>query len=117
MNIQRFSEANFRRCISPKGFNHALWSWSSSDWFTAFVGEVGEAGNIIKKLNRVRDGIPGNKETEEELIEDLKKELADVFIYLDLLCQALNVDLAKAVIEKFNAKSAEIGYPEIFEEG
>lgn len=30
--------------------------WSLSDWFTAAMGELGEAANVAKKLNRERDG-------------------------------------------------------------
>jgi len=62
-----FSERNRRRCESEKGFNHTLDSWSLSDWMVATVGELGEEANIVKKLNRVRDGIPGDRETSERL--------------------------------------------------
>lgn len=110
MQFKDFSIFNRRRCESPNGFNHALNSWSLSDWFTATLGELGEAANIAKKLNRVRDGIPGNKETPEELQAKLGEELADAYTYLDLLAQAAGVDLEQAVIDKFNKKSAEIGY-------
>lgn len=111
MDMQEFSDENLTRCESPKGFNHALKSWSTSDWFTAVMGELGEAANVAKKLNRVRDGIPGNKETPEELQENLAGELADTFIYLDLLAQSLDINLSEAVTKTFNAKSEEIGYP------
>ena len=62
-----FSERNRKRSESPTGFNHKLDSWSLSDWVTALTGEVGEAANVIKKLNRVRDGIRGNEMTPEQL--------------------------------------------------
>ncbi len=110
MDMQRFSEENRRRCEHPKGFNHALDSWSVSDWFTAVMGELGEAANVAKKLNRVRDGIPGNKETEEELRVKLGRELADTYIYLDLLCQRVGVDLSACVRQAFFEKSIQIGY-------
>lgn len=110
-----FSERNRLRCESSRGFSHALNSWSTSDWYTALIGELGEAGNIVKKLNRVRDGISGNKQgerTESELLEKLAAELADGFIYLDLLAQSLGIDLGAAVLNKFDTKSREIGYEE-----
>ena len=116
MNLKAFSEANRRRCEASNGFNHSLNSWSLSDWFTAFVGEAGEAANVAKKLNRVRDGIPGNKETPEQLREKLASELADAFVYLDLLCQSEGIDLMKTVVKTFNAKSAQIGYPIVIED-
>lgn len=111
MTFAEFSSANRERCESPHGFNHALGAWSSSDWMTALVGEVGEAANIVKKLNRVRDGVPGNKLTADELRAELRKELGDVFVYLDLMSQSLGFNIADAAAEVFNAKSKEIGYP------
>lgn len=110
MNIHDFSVLNRRRCESPDGFNHKVSDWSLSDWMTATLGELGEAANVAKKLNRVRDGIPGNKETEQELRAKLADEIADTYIYLDLLAAAVGVDLEQAVISKFEAKSLEIGY-------
>lgn len=75
------------------------------------MGELGEAANVAKKLNRVRDGIPGNKETECQLRAKLARELADTFIYLDLIFQRLGLDLSSTVREVFNAKSEQIGSP------
>ena len=105
-----FSQRNRERCESPSGFNHRLDSWSLSDWMTATAGELGEAANIIKKLNRVRDGIPGNNETPEQLQGMLADEIADVAIYLDLLAQAAGFDLDTIRERKFQKTSAKIGY-------
>ena len=110
MHLKAFSGANRLRCEAPNGFNHKLSAWSPSEWLTATVGELGEAANLIKKLNRDRDGVPGNTETPVELRKALQDEIADTFIYLDLLAQALGIDLEAAVIEKFNRKSRELGY-------
>lgn len=110
--MSRFSEQNRRRCESPDGFNHKLDSWSLSDWITATTGELGEAANIVKKLNRVRDGIPGNAETPKELRAALADELADVAIYLDLLAQAAGFDLETIREAKFAKTSRRIGYTE-----
>lgn len=109
MDLKRFSRINRERCEAADGFNHRLEDWSLSDWFLATVGELGEAANVGKKLNRVRDGIPGNKETEPELREKLKREIADTFIYMDLLAQSQGFELSDVVPEVFNAKSAAIG--------
>lgn len=111
LTFNDFAITNRRRCEHREGFNHTLASWSLSDWLTATMGELGEAANIAKKLNRVRDGIPGNKETEEELRAALKTEIADVFIYLDLLAQSQGFDLETVVREKFDETSRKIGYP------
>jgi NTP pyrophosphatase (non-canonical NTP hydrolase) len=110
MQFNDFSVFNRQRCEAEKGFNHKLASWSLSDWMTATLGELGEASNVAKKLNRIRDGIPGNKETETELRAALADEIADTFIYLDLLAQSQGINLEAAVIDKFNRTSAKIGY-------
>lgn len=111
MHIRDFSKANRTRCEAKDGFNHPINGWSTSDWFTAVMGELGEAANVAKKLNRVRDGIPGNVETESELIGMLAGELADTYIYLDLLMQSAGIDVQAAVMSKFDKKSKQIGYP------
>jgi NTP pyrophosphatase (non-canonical NTP hydrolase) len=107
-----FSRRNLLRCESPRGFNHKLNSWSASDWMVALTGELGEAANILKKLNRVRDGIPGNRHTPDQLREDLALEMADVYTYMDLFCQAAGIDLRAAVEKKFADTSFRIGYEE-----
>jgi len=108
----KFSERNRRRCESAEGFRHPLNSWSGSDWMTAVVGEVGEAANIIKKLNRIRDGVPGNEphETKEYLMGKLADELADSVIYLDLIAQSYGFDLETIRDAKFEKTSQKIGY-------
>lgn len=110
MDFKDFSVFNRRRCEAKNGFNHPIDAWTLSDWMTAVAGELGEAANVAKKLNRVRDGIVGNKETPEELRSALADELADTFIYLDLVAQSQGIDLEAAIIEKFNRTSAKIGY-------
>lgn len=112
MGMKQFARRNRRRCEAASGFAHSLDSWSLSDWMTATVGELGEAANVLKKLNRVRDGIPGNDRTPERLRHDFADELADTFIYLDLLAQAAGIELADAVTRKFEITSAKIGYVE-----
>jgi NTP pyrophosphatase (non-canonical NTP hydrolase) len=110
MRFKEFAEMNRTRAEAKDGFNHRLSDWSLSDWFTAVMGELGEAANVAKKLNRIRDGIPGNKETEEELRVKLRKEIGDTFVYLDLLAQSEGFSIEGAVLEVFEAKSREIGY-------
>lgn len=111
LTFAEFARVNRIRCESPDGFNHRLDDWSLSDWLVATLGELGEAANLAKKLNRVRDGVPGNNMTEAEIRAAIRAELADTFIYLDLLAQALGFSLADAVCEAFDRKSAAIGYP------
>lgn len=112
MDFEAFSRENKRRCESPEGFNHSLDSWSMSDWFMAVMGELGEAANFGKKLRRIQDGIIGNKpgETVEVLKENLKKELADTYTYLDLLATSQGLSMGEIVVEKFLETSEKIGY-------
>jgi NTP pyrophosphatase (non-canonical NTP hydrolase) len=111
LTFATFSATNRERCESPDGFGHPLSGWSVSDWFLAATGEFGEAANKAKKLNRVRDGIPGNTETEAELRAGLGDEIADAVIYLDLLAQSEGFDLGTLVASKFNRTSEKIGAP------
>lgn len=112
LTFRDFATINRNRSESPQGFNMNLSKWTASDWFTALMGELGEAANIAKKLNRFRDDIPGNDGLEQAMLrEELRKELADTFIYLDLLAQSEGINLAEAVIDKFNATSDKIRAP------
>jgi len=111
LTFDRLSETNLARCEAPDGFNHPIGSWSMSDWMVAAGGELGEAMNKVKKLNRVRDGITGNTETAAELTEGLGKEMADTIIYLDLLATQLGFNLGDLVQAKFNETSRKIGAP------
>lgn len=86
--------------------------WSLSDWAVAMAGEVGEVCNVVKKLNRERDGLVGNTVAEDELRSALAAELADTLIYLDLLAARAGIDLAAAVVAKFNKVSEKNGFPE-----
>jgi NTP pyrophosphatase (non-canonical NTP hydrolase) len=111
LTFDNLRKMNVARC--EKWHNGPLSSWSLSDWATAAAGELGEACNIIKKLNRVRDGLGGNKGlTEEDLRKMLAKELADTQVYLDLLAAAAGINLGEATREKFNAVSEEKGFEE-----
>lgn len=92
--------------------NGGLNEWSLSDWGIAAAGEMGEALNVVKKLNRERDGAPGNTAPEAALRVMLAHEIADTLIYLDLLAARAGVDLEAAVVEKFNIVSARMGFPE-----
>lgn len=112
LTFDAFSQANLARCESPQGFEKPASAWSLSDWMTATLGELGEAANVAKKLNRIRDGIPGNGDlTEAGLRSMLADEIADTFIYLDLMAQSQGLRLSEIVAAKFDKTSAKIGYP------
>jgi NTP pyrophosphatase (non-canonical NTP hydrolase) len=82
------SFADFRRATvasCTEGWHLPLDAWSYPDWLVAVGGELGQALNLVKKLNRERDAIIGNGKSAPELLRDLADELADTVIYLDLL--------------------------------
>lgn len=69
------------------------------------AGEVGEACNDIKKLERERLGIRGSRSS----VEHLATELADIIICVDLIAAGYGIDLGAAVRDKFNATSEKVG--------
>lgn len=76
-------------------------NWSLSAWSNATLGELGEAANLIKKIE-------GEDISLEEARNDLAKEFADVVTYLDILAYRAGIDLGRAVIDKFNEVSERI---------
>lgn len=88
-------------------------NWSGADWANALAGEVGEACNVIKKLRRIDIGQPGVMDPAEDVLRSsLADELADVFLYLDLLAGFYGVNLPAAICRKFNVVSERQGFPE-----
>lgn len=85
--------------------------WDANDkltltyWGNALAGEVGEACNVIKKIERERLGLMGSRAT----LDQLADELADALIYIDLIGLAEGIDMAEAVRRKFNATSEKVG--------
>jgi NTP pyrophosphatase (non-canonical NTP hydrolase) len=96
--LPQFKDARGRPAHSePDGSD-----WALSAWSNAVLGELGEAANIIKKIERGDFPL-------EQVREILGKELADVLTYLDILAYRVGVDLGRATIEKFNEVSVRVG--------
>ena len=107
--LRLFRKSNVARCNhwhAPGDIN----SWSSSDWITAIVGELGEMASLIKMRNRERDGLTGNKFSPTNA--QVGKEGADVFTYLDLFLAANGIDLGEWIVSKFNEVSERNGFEE-----
>lgn len=131
MTFKYFSAVNTAR--AKELHNGSLDDWDLSQWYTASSGEMGELGekildlikyyiaasaalgkaaNNVKKINRIETNadVPLNqKESLEELKEQLGYEIADTVTYLFLLSEVAEVDLEKVVIEKFNQVSDRYG--------
>jgi NTP pyrophosphatase (non-canonical NTP hydrolase) len=87
--------------------------WAVADYVLEFVGEFGEACNVMKKLKRIASGMIGNTADEEEALRaQLADELGDAQICLDLLANAAGVDLGAATRVKFNKTSVKHGFPQ-----
>ena len=96
IGLREFRHINVARCEDSFA---PLNSWSPTDYGCALAGETGEACNLLKK--QLRDGV--------EIKDALSDELADAFTYLDLLAARMGIDLAKAVVHKFNKISKKVG--------
>lgn len=69
------------------------------------AGETGEVCNVIKKLERARQGWRGSRDT----VEHLAEELADVVICADLIGIAAGIDLERAVVESSTLRRSKLG--------
>lgn len=76
--------------------------WLLSQWCNAVLGELGEAANIIKKIERGDMSL-------EEARDKLSDELADVQTYLDILAYRAGIELDDATIDKWNRISERVG--------
>jgi len=111
MNLGEISAMNRVRC---NRWHSGGEEWSAADWSNALAGETGELCNVIKKIRRHETHTVQyyNTPPVENLIEDLKDEIADVFLYLDLVAYHFGLDLEQCIIPKFNAVSEAQGFPE-----
>lgn len=98
IDLSGLRDVNAARCV--EAFGHGVDGWSETDWACAVAGEVGELCNLIKKRRRGDDIQPSA----------IGDEVADVVIYLDLLCTKLGLDLTTVVASKFNEVSRRKGW-------
>ena len=93
--------ASRNRVTHTEKFKHCR-KWTPAQWLQALIGEIGEAANVLKKVDR-------GDMTMDDAREALAKEFADVQTYLDLLADKCGVDLGRATIDKFNEVSVRVG--------
>jgi len=111
MQLYFISAINRKRCA--RWHSNEL-EWTAADWSNALAGETGELCNIIKKIRRHETGASTEYNTPEmaELIEKLKDEIADVFLYLDLVANHFDLSLEQCIFPKFNRVSEAQNFPE-----
>jgi NTP pyrophosphatase (non-canonical NTP hydrolase) len=113
LTFAQVSDVNRQRCTRWHGGFPREDEWTGADWSNAMCGEAGEAANVVKKLRRLETGIAGADDPpREELLAMLADEIADTYAYLDLLATYYDINLADAVVSKFNRVSAKQGFPE-----
>lgn len=119
LTFKAVTTANVARC--DRWHRGGLDDWSVADWAVAMAGEAGEVCNAVKKLRRIEDELanisePGRQlSTRAEAVAKIGEEIADTFLYLNLLACRLRIDMADEVEQKFNATSARYGFPERIE--
>lgn len=90
--------------------------WTPLETAGAMCGEAGEAANYAKKLKRVMTDMQNvdgrGNHSADDYRRGVAKECADTVIYAALLCESVGQDLQDAIVEVFNAKSDEYGFPE-----
>lgn len=98
---------------SELDYDHPLSEWSVLEWAGAASGEAGEATNVAKKMSRFDKGFSIARAragmSRDELKVLLAKEMADTIHYYILLARSESIDLEKAIVDRFNEKSVEIG--------
>ncbi len=116
LTFAQLRAVNVERCARwHPGFPHDA-RWTGADWSNAAAGEMGEACNVVKKLRRQETGGRGAVDPNADvLLTKLAEEIADTVTYLDLLAAYYEIDMAAAVIAKFNAVSIREGLPERIE--
>lgn len=116
INFEGLRIANLSRC--RRWHNGGVADWTPERWFTATAGELGEAGNALKKLFRVQDDIANKNapdrdiQSREQAIEKIADEIGDTLIYLDLFAASLGIDMEDAARRVFNRTSEKCGFPE-----
>jgi NTP pyrophosphatase (non-canonical NTP hydrolase) len=107
---QKETDMTFTKLQCANSTRQSLWCPDKSPDLSfrgnELAGEVGEACNVIKKLERQRLGWAGSRDT----VEHLAEELADVVIVASLIAHEAGFDLGKSVRKKFNATSAKMGF-------
>ena len=120
LTIEEIENASIAR--ANRWHVNGIESWSPLEWAGAMAGEAGEACNAAKKLKRITDEIASIQNPAEErpyaitdevaITKNIAKECADTILYAVLVCARIGIPLAPTLIEVFNTKSEEYGFPE-----
>jgi len=133
MDLTEISEINRAR---TRRWHDGGGEWYASDWSNSLSGEAGELVealidalgfegrvgalcNTVKKIrrhethvDRIATGKSYNTPPLGELSQQVQDEIADVFLYLDLLAYHFGLNLEDCIFPKFNRVSEAQGFPE-----
>lgn len=86
--------------------------WTPADWAMATAGEFGELCNALKKIKRLDEDMERtDRGSREELMKKVAQEIGDTYVYLDLLCQRMGLDMYTCIADTFNRVSEREGLP------
>lgn len=110
LSIPEFTELNVVRCNAWHDIN----DWSPMEWGCAMAGEAGECCDALKKLGRIEHGIDSknNPADLEKARQAVATEVGDTFVYLNLICARVGIDMEKAIADTFNRVSEREGLPQ-----
>lgn len=111
LTLRDVSKVNRQRCDR---WHSGSEPWSSSDWTNALAGEVGELCNVVKKIRCHESGAGTGYNTPDmtTLLASVKDEIADVYLYLDLVAYHFGLALKECIVPKFDRVSEAQGFPE-----
>lgn len=135
LKFQELRDANIERCFQfldargNKAHPDGVKGWSITQWANACIGELGEAANLIKKIDRGDYYVELPKRSEDDYyapdtvwlaehkpklesaaILELADELADVVIYFDLFCERGGISLQKIADYKFCSLPGQVSF-------
>lgn len=93
----------------------ASMGWGSAHWLAPLVAALGGVCSTIKQINRVRQGIAGNKPGTSlgTLEADYAEGMSRSVCFLEHLANKCGIVLSDAVVSKFEETSKRIGYMEL----
>lgn len=103
--------ASLRTCV--EGYSGKfIYNHSQQALALALAKYSGKLQDVVKKLNRVRDGLAGNRQSAIELDRLLMEYIGAMGITLELLAECSGLHLVACVVDKFNDVSERMGLPE-----
>lgn len=111
VTLDDIMKANVTRCDNRF---HRVEGMNPLEWAGCMAGEAGEAANAAKKLWRLNNSREAEKAKKQDLLkEQVMCEIADTLHYATLFAFRVGwKGLEQAVIDTFNKKSLDEGFPE-----